>query len=122
VQRVGVLAPGPLQPIASFKRGLRELGWIEGLNIRFEERWAEGDDTRYVTFAAELAAMPVDAILTWSTPAVLAAKHATAVIPIIMAAVGDPVVIGAVSGLARPSGNITGFSSQSLQLSPRPHR
>ena len=116
VKRVGVLAPGPLRPIARFKQRLRELGWIEGLNIRFEERWAEGDDTRYATFAAELAALPVDAILTWSTPAVLAAKGATTVIPIIMAAVGDPVVIGAVLGLARPGGNITGFSSQSLQL------
>jgi putative ABC transport system substrate-binding protein len=116
VKLVGVLAPGPLRPIARFKHRLREFGWIEGLNIRFEERWAEGDDTRYATFAAELAALPVDAILTWSTPAVLAAKRATMVIPIIMAAVGDPIVIGAVSGLARPGGNITGFSSQSLQL------
>jgi putative tryptophan/tyrosine transport system substrate-binding protein len=116
VRSVGILAPGPLHPIASFKQRLRELGWIEGLNIRFEERWAEGDDTVYPTFAAELAALPVDAILTWSTPAVLAAKRATTVIPIIMAAVGDPVVIGAVPGLARPGGNITGFSSQSLQL------
>jgi len=71
VLRVGVLAPGPLRPIAKFKQRLRELGWIEGSNIRFEDRWGEEDDTRYAALAAELAALPVDVILTWSTPAVL---------------------------------------------------
>jgi putative ABC transport system substrate-binding protein len=97
VLRIGILAPGPLRPIASFKQHLRDLGWIEGSNIRFEDRWAEGDDTRYAEFAVELATLPVDAILTWSTPSVLAAKRATTVIPIVMAAVADPVAIGAVS-------------------------
>src|SRR5260370_446058 len=116
MRRVGVLAPGPLRPIASFKQRLRELGWIEGVNIPFEDRWAEGDDTRSAALAAELAAVPVDAILTWSTPAVLAAKRATTVIPIVIGAVGDPVRVGAVSGLARPGGNITGFSTQNLEL------
>jgi len=113
---VGVLAPGPLRPIASFKQRLRELGWIEGSNICFEDRWAEGDDTRYGPLAAELAALPVEVILTWSTPAVLAAKQATATIPIVMAAVADPVAIGAVSGFAHPGGNITGFSTQNFEL------
>jgi putative tryptophan/tyrosine transport system substrate-binding protein len=113
---IGLLAPGPLRPIASFKRRLSELGWIEGRNIRFEERWGEQDDTRYVALAAELAALPVDAILTWGTPAVLAAKRATTTIPIVMAAVGDPVRVGAVSGLARPEGNVTGFSTQNFEL------
>jgi len=80
VLRIGILAPGPLRPIASFKQHLRDLGWIEGSNIRFEDRWAEGDDTRYAEFAVELATLPVDAILTWSTPSVLAAKRATTVI------------------------------------------
>jgi len=116
VLRVGVLAPGPLRPIASFKQRLRELGWTEGTNIRFEDRWAEEDDTRYAALAAELAALPVDVILTWSTPAVLAAKRASTVIPIVMAAVADPVVIGAVSSLAHPGGNITGFSTQNFEL------
>ena len=97
VLRIGILAPGPLRPIASFKQHLRDLGWIEGSNIRFEDRWAEEDDTRYAEFAVELATLPVDAILTWSTPSVLAAKRATTVIPIVMAAVADPVAIGAVS-------------------------
>src|SRR5258707_1965469 len=62
---IGLLAPGPLRPIASFKRRLSELGWIDGRNIRFEERWGEQDDTRYVALAAGLAVLPVDAILTW---------------------------------------------------------
>ena len=116
VPRIGILAPGPLRPIASFKQHLRDLGWIEGSNIRFEDRWAEEDDTRYAEFAVELATLPVDAILTWSTPAVLAAKRATTAIPIVMAAVADPVAIGAVSSLARPGGNITGFSTQNFEL------
>jgi putative tryptophan/tyrosine transport system substrate-binding protein len=116
VLRVGILAPGPLRPIASFKQHLRDLGWIEGSNIRFEDRWAEGDDTRYAELAVELARLPVDAILTWSTPAVLAAKRATTAVPIVMAAVADPVAIGAVSSLARPGGNITGFSTQNFEL------
>lgn len=116
VLRIGILAPGPLRPIASFKQHLRDLGWIEGRNIRFEDRWAEEDDTRYAEFAVELATLPVDAILTWSTPAVLAAKRATTAIPIVMAAVADPVAIGAVSSLARPGGNITGFSTQNFEL------
>ena len=116
VPRVGVLAPGPLRPIASFKRRMRELGWVEGQNIRFEDRWAGGDDTRYDELATALVALPVDAILTWSTPAVLAAKRATTKIPIVMGAIADPVGVGAVSGLARPGGNITGFSSQNFEL------
>jgi putative ABC transport system substrate-binding protein len=109
--RVGVLAPGPLRPIESFKRRLAELGWIEGQNIRFEDRWAEDDDTRYAALAAALVALPVDAILTWSTPAALAAKRATTKIPIVMGAIADPVGVGVVAGLAHPGGNITGFSS-----------
>ena len=113
---VGILAPGPLRPIASFKRRLSELGWVEGRNIRFEDRWAEGDDTRYAALAVELAALPVDTIMTWSTPAVLAAKRATATIPVIMAGIGDPVTIGAVASLARPGGNVTGFSTQNFEL------
>src|SRR5262249_44809493 len=107
---------GPLRPIASFKQRLSELGWVEGRNIRFEDRWAEGDDTRYPALAAALVALRVDAILTWSTPAVLAAKQATTKIPIVMGSIADPVGVGAVSSLARPGGNVTGFSSQNFEL------
>src|SRR5204862_232566 len=116
IKRIGVLAPGPLRPIDSLKRRLRELGWSEGENIRFENRWAEGDDSRYEPLPVELAALPVDAIVTWSTPAVLAARRATTTIPIVMAAVADPIGIGAVASLARPGGNVTGFSSQNFEL------
>ena len=113
---VGILAPGPLRPIASFKQRLSELGWVEGRNVRFEDRWAEGDDGRYVALAAELAALSVDAVMTWSTPAVMAAKRATAKIPVIMAGIADPVAVGAVASLARPGGNVTGFSTQNFEL------
>jgi|HubBroStandDraft_4_1064222.scaffolds.fasta_scaffold61118_1 putative ABC transport system substrate-binding protein len=113
---LGLLAPGPMRPIGNFKRRLGALGWIEGQTIRFEERWGEGDDRRYVALAAELAALPVDAILTWSTPAALAAKQATSKIPIVMGAIADPVAVGVVTGLPRPGSNITGFSSQNYDL------
>ena len=76
VYRVGVLAPQGTHAIESFKARLRELGWIEGRNIRFDYRSAEGDDTRQPALAAELVALPVDLILTWGTPAALAAKQA----------------------------------------------
>jgi putative ABC transport system substrate-binding protein len=114
--RIGVLAPAPLRPIDSLKQRLRERGWIEGQNVQFEFRWAGSDDTRYPALAAELAALPVDAIVTWSTPAVLGAKQATTAIPIIMAAIGDPIGVGAVSNLSRPGGNVTGFSTQNFEL------
>jgi putative ABC transport system substrate-binding protein len=114
--RIGVLAPAPLRPIDSLKQRLQERGWIEGQNAQFEFRWAGSDDTRYAALAAELAALPVDAIVTWSTPAVLGAKQATATIPIIMAANADPVGVGAVGNLSRPGGNVTGFSTQNYEL------
>ena len=113
---VGVLAPGALPPIASFKRRLSELGWVEGRNIRFEDRWAGGDDARYDALAAALVTLSVDAIVTWSAPAALAAKRATTTIPIVMGAIADPVGVGAVSEFARPGGNVTGFSSQNFEL------
>jgi ABC-type uncharacterized transport system substrate-binding protein len=113
---VGVLAPGPLRPITSFKRRLGELGWSEGRNVRFEERWGESDDTRYPAFAVELAAIPANVILTWGTPALLAAKQATTAIPIVMGTIGDPLSVGAVASLARPEGNVTGFTSQNYEL------
>src|SRR6516225_2421786 len=87
-----------------------------GNNIRFGFRSTEVDDTRQPARAAELVALPVDLILTWGTAAALAAKQATPTIPIVMGSVGDPVQAGVVSNLARPGGNVTGFSSQSLEL------
>jgi len=116
VYRVGILAPEGMHAIESFKEGLRQLGWIEGQNIRFDYRTAGGDDARQPALAAELVALPVDLILTWGTPATLAAKHATTTIPIVVGSMGDPVAFGVVPNLAHPGGNVTGFSSQALQI------
>mgnify|MGYP003694351789 CR=1 FL=1 len=116
VYRVGVLAPEGMRAIASFRERLRQLGWIEGRNIRFDYRSTGGDDTRQPALAAELVALPVDLILTWGTPATLAAKQATATIPIVIGAIGDPVAVGVVPNLAHPGGNVTGFASQSFEL------
>jgi ABC-type uncharacterized transport system substrate-binding protein len=114
--RVGVLSSAETHPIQSFRERLAELGWIEGKNLRFDYRWAEADDTRWPALVGELVGIPVDLIVTWGTAAALAAKRATTTIPIVMGSVGDPVAAGIVSSLARPGGNITGFSSQSLEL------
>src|SRR6202163_3101249 len=81
-----------------------------------EMRFAEGRDDRYSALAAELVALPVDIIVTWGTPAALAAKQATTTIPIVMGSIADPVSVGVVSNLARPDGNITGCSSQNVDL------
>jgi putative tryptophan/tyrosine transport system substrate-binding protein len=116
VYRIGVLAPEGVHAIESFKERLSELGWNEGKNIRFDYRSTAGDDTRQPVPAAELVALPVDLILAWGTPATLAAKRATATIPIVMGSIGDPVTVGVVPNLAHPGGNVTGFSSQSFEL------
>ena len=116
VYRVGVLAPEGMHAIGSFRERLRQFAWKEGRNIRFDYRSAAGDDRRQRALAAELVALPVDLILTWGTPATLAAKHTTATIPIVMGSIGDPVTIGVVPNLAHPGGNVTDFSSQSFEL------
>jgi putative ABC transport system substrate-binding protein len=101
----------PQQP-----RRLQEQGYVEGRNVQLEWRFAEGQDDRFSAFAAELVALPVGLIVTWGTPAALAAKQATRTIPIVMGASGDPVSVGIVSNLARPEGNITGFAAQNVEL------
>src|SRR5262249_16274666 len=93
-----------------------DYGYIEGQNLRLVSRFAEGRDDRYPTMAAELAGLPVDLIVTWGTPAALAAKQATTTIPVVMGAIADPVSVGLVSNLARPDGNITGFATQNVDL------
>ena len=113
--RVGVLGTLPLPPVQRFFRKLQEYGYIEGRNLRLEARFAEGRDDRYPALAAELVALPVDIIVTWGTPAALAAKQATTTIPIVMV-IADPVSVGIISNLARPDGNITGFASQNVDL------
>jgi putative ABC transport system substrate-binding protein len=116
VWRIGILASQPLPPLQRFVRKLNAYGYIEGQNLRIVSRFVEGNDDRYPAMAAELAALPVDLIVTWGTPAALAAKQATRTIPIGLGAIADPVSVGLVSNLARPDGNITGFATQNVDL------
>ena len=100
------------QRVAAFVLRLRELGWIDSRNLAIEYRWAEGRNERYAENAAELVRLKVDVIVTVATPPTLAAKQATAVIPIVFAAASDPVGTGLVASLVRPGGNITGLANQ----------
>jgi len=102
--------------VSAFLMRLRELGWADGQNITIEYRWAEGRESRYTQFAAELVQRNVDIIVTAGTPAVLAVMKATSTIPIVFAAASDPVQTGLVSSLARPGGNVTGLSNQQTDL------
>ena len=104
------------QWFAAFVQRLHELGWMEGRNIAIEVRWAEGRSERYAEIAAEFARLNVDVIVTIGTPASLAAKQATSVVPIVFVAASDPVGTGLVASLARPGGNVTGLSNQQADL------
>jgi putative ABC transport system substrate-binding protein len=105
--------------IDAFVQRLRELGWIENRTVAIEYRWAEGREARFAEIAAEFVRLKVDVILTYATPSSIAAKKATAVIPIVFAAAGDPVGTGLVASLARPGGNITGLSIQQTDLASK---
>jgi putative ABC transport system substrate-binding protein len=105
-------ATAQTQWTAAFVRQLGELGWIEGRTIAIEYRWAEGRSERFAEIAAEFVRLKVDVIVTYGTPAAVAAKQATSHIPIVFAAVGDPVSTGLVASLARSGGNVTGLSLQ----------
>ena len=94
----------------AFRQRLRELGYVDGQNIAFEVRSAEGRAERLPDLAADLVRLKVDVIVAGGTPAPLAAKRATTAIPIVMASAGDPVGSGLVASLARPGGNVTGLS------------
>jgi putative tryptophan/tyrosine transport system substrate-binding protein len=113
---IGFLGAGTLSTYGpwatAFMQRLRELGWIEGRNIAIEYRWAEGRNERYSEIATEFTRLKVDAIVTTGTGAVVAAKQATAAIPIVFTSAGDPVATGLVASLARPGGNVTGLSNQ----------
>ena len=104
--------------VAAFVQRLREHGWIDGRNIAIEYRWAEGRTERFAEIAAELVRRKVDVIVT-SGGAVVAAKQATSVIPIVFPMAPDPVSSGLVASLARPGGNVTGLSIQSTELATR---
>jgi hypothetical protein len=96
--------------------GLRELSYIDGRNIHIESRWADGKLDQLPTLAAELVRLNVNVLVTSVTEASLQAKKAIATIPIVMAAVGDPVAAGLVASLSRPGGNVTGTSSLSIDI------
>jgi putative ABC transport system substrate-binding protein len=105
--------------VAALLQRLRELGWIEGRTMAIEYRWAEGRTERYNEIAAEFVRLKVDAILTQGTQAATAAKQTTSAIPIVATVVGDPVGSGLVDSLARPGGNLTGFSVVSPEMAAK---
>jgi putative ABC transport system substrate-binding protein len=118
VWRVGMLETVSTELNATnldaFRQGLRELGYVEGRNLIIDYRSSDGRDDGFADLANELVRLKVDLIVTRGTPASLAAKKTTRTIPIVMARAGDPVGSGLVSNLARPGGNITGLSSQTV--------
>jgi putative ABC transport system substrate-binding protein len=123
VWRVGWLGNIPLtDPVAAaswetFRQVLQEHGFVEGRNIVFERRFSEGQNARYPALAAELVRLKVDVLVVVGGPGTLAAKEATATIPIVMAGASDPVGLGIVTNLARPGGNVTGMSDYLTDLS-----
>jgi putative tryptophan/tyrosine transport system substrate-binding protein len=115
IPRVGIIANELLEPIRRFLRRLQDLGYVEGKNLLIEARFAEGDYARYAKFAEDLAALAVDLIVVWGTPAALATKKAAAKIPIV-AVVGDVLHTGIASNLTHPDENITGFVALNVDL------
>ena len=122
VYRIGFLgaasasAPTSLRRVEAFRKGLRELGYVEGANVIVDFRWAEGDAGRLADLARDLIRLRVDVLVTQGTTATRAAKDATPTIPIVMLAVGDAIGAGLVTSLARPGGNITGSTFLGPQL------
>jgi putative ABC transport system substrate-binding protein len=120
---IGVLGPSTAliesQRVAAFVERLHQLGWIENRNVVIEYRWAEGRQERFAEIATEFVQLKVDLIVAPTTPAVIAAKQATPLIPIVIATANDPVGTGLVASLARPGGNVTGLSNQLPDTSPK---
>src|SRR6516225_10731151 len=117
MRRIGVLmntvsddAEGQAR-LAAFHQGLQQLGWTVGHNVRIDYRWGSDDAERGRRGAAELVALGSDVILASGFPSVAALRQATDRIPVVFAQVGDPVAQGFVESLARPAGNITGFTN-----------
>lgn len=98
---------------------LRDIGYSEGQNIVIDDRWADGQYDRLRTLASELVALRVSVIVTSGTKATVAAKNATATIPIVMGSTGDPIGLGFTTNLARPSGNVTGSTNFGPELGPK---
>jgi putative ABC transport system substrate-binding protein len=116
VYRIVILANESSSAIDGLRDGLRDLGYAEGRSFKLDYAWAGTNSERFPTLAAEVVRQNPDFIVTWGTPAARAAKNATAAIPIVMGAIGDPISTGIVASLARPGGNITGLSSLAVEL------
>jgi ABC-type uncharacterized transport system substrate-binding protein len=121
--RIGFLDPstasGSAVLVDAFRQEMHKLGWIEGKNIAFEYRFAEQKTERLPELAADLVRLKVDLIVATTTPSTLAAKSATATIPIVMLSAADPAGAGLVATLARPGGNVTGLSSLGTELNTK---
>jgi len=120
---IGFLVPGSRSShgrwVAAFVQRLGEVGWTEGRNVAIDYRWAEGRLDVAARLAAELVGRKVDVIVTSGSAVVAADKQATAEIPIVFAAAGDPVGAGLVASLSRPGGNVTGLSIQQTDLAAK---
>jgi putative ABC transport system substrate-binding protein len=123
VRRIGVLSsglaaddPATTERIEAFRQGMQERGWSEGRNLQIEYRWAGSDVEQIKSYAAELVGSQPDVILAITSPSVAALRRATRTIPIVFAGISDPVGQGFVASLARPGGNITGFTGLEFSL------
>lgn len=118
VWRIGFLGGAPPTPamVSALRDGLRERGYLEGQNLSIDVRWLLDQNPHVAT---ELVRSGVDLIVAWNTPAVLAARRATATIPIVMVSIADPVGSGLVTELARPGGNVTGMSQMGTEISSK---
>jgi len=125
MRRIGVLMnlaaddPEALSRISAFLQGLQELGWTDGRNVRIDTRWGAGDAARFHRYAEELLALAPDVVLASGTPAIQALQQATRTVPIVFASVGDPVGMGLATSLARPGGNMTGFTPMEFGFSAK---
>jgi putative tryptophan/tyrosine transport system substrate-binding protein len=123
MRRIGVLMnvaandPEGEARLTAFVQGLQQLGWTDGRNVRIDSRWAAGNADRFHRYAEELVALMPDVILASATPSVQALQQATRTVPIVFAIVADPVGAGFVDSLARPGGNVTGFTPGEFGIS-----